>query len=310
MTSKTDVEFAAADGTVLSAWLFQPDDVDGLLPAITMAHGFGATKWHGLEQAAEAFAAAGFVVLVHDHRNFGTSGGFPRGDIDPWAQIADWRRAISYLESLDDVNPQRIGLWGTSYAGGHALVLAATDRRVSAVVSQAPTIDGWESGSRRVAPQDVAALEEAFNDDERAQLRGEPPRTQRFVSADPAAPASYHSSDTYDFYHQPIPAGVWSNDMTLQSVRRSRMYEPGRWITRISPTPLLLIEPTHDTTAPTDLALRAFEQAHEPKALVLIDGGHYSVYLEQFPKASDAAVSFFREHLGSSNLLVRSEGGR
>ena len=50
----------------------------------------------------------------------------PRHDIDPWRQIADWRRAISYLESLDVVDPNRMGLWGTSYAGGHALVLGAT----------------------------------------------------------------------------------------------------------------------------------------------------------------------------------------
>src|SRR5690606_41051296 len=68
---------------------------------------------------------SGFVVLVHDHRNFGESDGVPRQDIDPWAQVADWRRAISYLESHSLVDPQRIGIWGTSFSGGHALVLAA-----------------------------------------------------------------------------------------------------------------------------------------------------------------------------------------
>src|SRR5258706_5621681 len=39
-----------------------------------MAHGFAGTREHGLERFARAFATAGFVVLVHDHRNFGTSG--------------------------------------------------------------------------------------------------------------------------------------------------------------------------------------------------------------------------------------------
>jgi hypothetical protein len=71
---------------------------------------------------------ADFVVLLHDHRNFGTSGGTPRHDIDPWRQIEDWRQAITYPESLDEVAPSQIGLWGTSYAGGHAIVLGATDR--------------------------------------------------------------------------------------------------------------------------------------------------------------------------------------
>ena len=55
--------------------------------------------------------------------------------VDPWRQIADWRRAISYLESLDAVDSRRIGVWGTSYAGGHAIILGATDRRLGCVVA-------------------------------------------------------------------------------------------------------------------------------------------------------------------------------
>ena len=88
-------------------------------PAITMAHGFAGVKEHRLEAYATAFADRGFIVLVHDHRNFGASDGTPRNDIDPWQQVADWRRAISFLESQDCVNSQKIGLWGSSFAGGH-----------------------------------------------------------------------------------------------------------------------------------------------------------------------------------------------
>jgi dienelactone hydrolase len=121
---KIDVKVPAEGEIELGAWLFLPKE-EGIRPAITMAHGFAGVKEHGLERFAQAFAAAGFVVLVHDHRNFGTSGGHLRGDVDPWRQIADWRRAISYLEARPEVDPSRIGLWGTSYAGGHALVLSA-----------------------------------------------------------------------------------------------------------------------------------------------------------------------------------------
>src|SRR6058998_2446180 len=174
MMKRTEVEFEVEGGITLCGWLFVPAGT-GRRPAITMAHGYAGVKEHGIEPFARAFAEAGFVVLLHDHRGFGASEGEPRQDVDPWRQIADWRRAISYLESLDVVDPKRIGLWGTSYAGGHALVLGATDRRLRCIVAQVPTISGYEQGLRRVSPDATPALEHALNEDERAQLRGDPP---------------------------------------------------------------------------------------------------------------------------------------
>src|SRR6201996_4905776 len=189
---KQNVEFAAEGEVTLRGWLFVPDGT-GPHPAITMAHGFAGVKEHGLERFAQSFADAGFVVLVHDHRGFGASDGSPRYDIDPWVQIDDWRSAISFLESRPFVDADRIGLWGSSYAGGHAIVLGATDRRLRAVVSQVPTISGYQQSLRRVPPEGQPLLEEAFNEDERAQFRGEKPRYQAIVGADPATPAAYRT---------------------------------------------------------------------------------------------------------------------
>ena len=134
MVERREVEFEAEGGDRLRGWLFVPATGTAPRPAISMAHGHAGVKEHGLERFARAFAEAGFVVLLHDHRNFGSSDGAVRHDIDPWRQIADWRRAISFLESLPEADAGRIGVWGTSYAGGHAIVLAATDRRVRAGV--------------------------------------------------------------------------------------------------------------------------------------------------------------------------------
>jgi len=308
MALKLDVRVPAEGGIELGAWLFLPER-DGPHAAITMAHGFAGTKEHGLERFAQAFAAAGFVVLVHDHRNFGTSGGDLRGDIDPWRQIADWRRAISYLEEHPEVDPTRIGLWGTSYAGGHALVLGATDRRLRCVVAQVPTISGYEQGLRRVSPDATPALEHAFNEDERAGLRGEPPRRQAVVSGDPSVPAAYRSQDAIDFYLQPIPEGLWKNKVTLRSTRAARMYEPGAWVSRVSPTPLLMVVAREDKVTVADLALAAYERALEPKRLSLIPGGHFNPYLDEFPLAEAAATEWFREHL-LNPATSRSWAGR
>jgi uncharacterized protein len=301
MTARSEVRFPVDDGIELGAWLYLPRSDAQRRPAITMAHGYAAVKELGITRFAEAFADAGFVVLLHDHRSFGISGGEPRQDVDPWRQVGDWRRAVSYLESRPEVDSKRIGLWGTSYAGGHALVLGATDRRIACVVSQVPTISGYQQGLRRVAPEGVAALEAALNDDERAQARGEPPRRQAIVSADSAVPAAYRAKDAIDFYLQPLGEGArWENTVTMRSTRLARMYEPGVWVPRISPTPLLMIVASHDSITLTDLALASYEQALEPKKLVLIPGGHFDPYLAGFQISCGAAIDWFRQHLDCS----------
>jgi uncharacterized protein len=234
---------------------------------------------------------------LHDHRGFGASDGEPRQDVDPWRQIADWRRAISYVESRSEVDPERIGLWGTSYAGGHAIVLGATDRRLRAVVAQVPTISGHEQGLRRTPPDQVATLEKSFDEDERRQFRGEGHARHAIVSADPDVPASYRTKDAIDFYTQPAPDGVWENNVTVRSTRAARMYEPGHWISRVSPTPLLLIVALADTITITELALTAYERALQPKRLATIPGGHFAPYLSRFEEAGAAARDWFAEHL-------------
>ena len=296
MLERENVEFEAEGGVTLRGRLLGPGG-SGPHPAITMAHGYAGVKEHGIEPFARAFAEDGFVVLVHDHRTFGASDGEPRQDVDPWQQIADWRRAISFLERRPDVDGQRIGLWGTSYAGGHAIVLGATDRRLRCIVAQVPTISGYEQGLRRVPPDAVAALEAAFDEDERERARGEPPRYQTIVSADPAVPASYRAADAIDFYEQRIPDGIWENRVTIRSTRAARMYEPGTWIARVSPTPLLMIVALNDTITVTDLALAAYERALQPKRLELIPGGHFDPYLSRFPQSSRAARAWFGKYL-------------
>jgi hypothetical protein len=66
---------------------------------------------------------------VFDNRNFGASDGEPRQKIDPWRQVRDYRDAITYAETVEETDADRIGIWGSSYSGGHVLVVGAIDRR-------------------------------------------------------------------------------------------------------------------------------------------------------------------------------------
>ncbi len=140
-----------------------------------MAHGFSAVKEMYLDRFAEVFAAAGLNVLVFDNRCFGASDGEPRQEIDPWAQVRDYRHAITYLHTLPEVDPGRIGIWGSSYSGGHVLVVAAIDRRVKAVVSQVPLISGHANLRALVRADFIAGFREMFDADRLARFQGKAP---------------------------------------------------------------------------------------------------------------------------------------
>lgn len=303
MNSTPAEHWVPADGGIgLHAWVFWPGSIPGGAgaPAITMAHGFGGLKHQGLIPFAERFARAGFVVIVHDHRGFGLSGGWPRGDIDPWRQIHDWRRVITYLQELDGVDASRVGIWGTSFAGGHALVLGGSDRRIKAVVAQVPTISGYEQAQRRVTPADWSARQQGYNDDEAAQLHGAEPARVAVNSTDPGEPAVYHDQewDAFDQLFPLQPPLAYDKKVTVRSMLKAQTYDPGIWAERVSPTPLLMIIGAKDTVIHADdLQRAAFARAGEPKQLVTYDGGHFGAYVQHFEVTAGSAEKWFTQYL-------------
>lgn len=92
-------------------------------------------------------------------------------------------------------------------------------------------------------------------------------------------------------------AAGWRDEITLRSVEMAREYEPAVYISRIAPTPLLMIAATEDDLTGTDLTLDAYERARPPKELVLIPGGHFVPYVEGFSTSSGAACDWFCRHL-------------
>ena len=89
----------------------------------------------------------------------------------------------------------------------------------------------------------------------------------------------------------------WENKVTLRSLDFRLEYEAMPFVGRLSPTPLLMIIADNDIIAPTDIALRAFEQALEPKKIVLLQGDHYVPYREAFDRSSGVARDWFLQHL-------------
>jgi fermentation-respiration switch protein FrsA (DUF1100 family) len=295
---REDVEFNA-DGVTLRGWLYIPDGASGPVPTIVMAHGFSAVKEMYLDAFAEAFALGGLGALVFDHRNFGASDGEPRQEIDPWAQARDYRDAITYARTREQVDGDRIGIWGSSYSGGHVLVVGAIDRRVKCVVSQVPLISGHENARRLVRSDLIAPTREAFDADREARFRGEPPTMIPVVDPDPMATSALPTRDSWEWFSETgeTRAPSWRNEVTLRSVEMFWEYEPGAWIQWVSPTPLLLVVAARDHLTVSDLAIAALERAREPKRLALLPGGHFDAYVKDFDAASRVAREWFAAHL-------------
>jgi fermentation-respiration switch protein FrsA (DUF1100 family) len=296
---RRDIEFDA-EGTTLRGWLTTPDSGRGPWPAVVMSHGFSALKEMFLDRYADAFAARGIASLVYDNRNFGASDGEPRHEIDPWAQVRDYRHAITFARRLEEVDADRIGIWGSSYSGGHVLVVGAIDRRVRCVVAQVPLISGWRNVLRLVRSDLVAMYREQFDADRAARHEGKPPAMVPVVAEGLFDPCALPTPDSWQWFTEAARtvAPGWRNEVTLRSVEMLSEYEPGVYIQRISPTPLLMVIAAGDHLTVSDESLAAYNQAREPKKLTLLDGGHFDAYVDDFERSSSEAADWFATHLG------------
>lgn len=107
-------------------------------PAVLLAHGFGGSKTD-LDFEARSLAERGYVVLAYTARGFGRSGGLIHLNA-PSYEVADASKLISHLATMPQVRKDapgdpRVGVAGSSYGGGLALLLSAYDQRVDAVAA-------------------------------------------------------------------------------------------------------------------------------------------------------------------------------
>jgi len=285
------VAFRTADifseGTRMSAEVFAPEGTEGKrLPTIIMSHGWGGVAEH-LRHSATEFAKAGYLVVTFDYRGWGKSdsrlvlaGAKPekkdgklvaevkevREVVDPIDQTADILSAISWAAGDRQCDPKRIGLWGSSYSGGHVVYVAARDPRVKAFVSQVGAMDSrWTIAT-------PAARSHTFAQGT-ARARGEigyPPAGSRFMNMD----------------GQP----VWEKLM---------QYAPIEDVGRCKDcAKLFIIAENEELFDNKDHAVLAYERSSGVKKLVTIPGiKHYGIYYEARERAEKEAIAWFDEHL-------------
>jgi uncharacterized protein len=300
---RVDVEFTS-EGTACRGWLYKPEG-NSPFPAVALAGGWCYVRELVMPYYAQAFAEAGIASLVFDYRNLGVSDGEPRQHLDPWAQIADYRNALSFLERREDVDSERLGAWGISYSGGHVLILAATDPRVKCIVSQIPVIDGYENMRRAHGSIGYRRLWQEIVDDR--MLRYEAPGERLFIPHATAEPATdlgtWPFPETYHTFKalQETEAPLYQNRSTVESVDLLLNYNVYPFVSRIYNTPSMMIVAEADDLTLWDLEIAAYNQipASEKKLVTLAHTTHMTLYSDQakLETAARHAAAWFVDHL-------------
>ncbi|MGO9081439.1 MAG: alpha/beta hydrolase [Streptosporangiaceae bacterium] len=310
MNVRTEQITFPSEGIDCAATLYLPADTPGALPGLVMGNGFANVRQMYLPVYARQFAAAGLVVLAIDYRYLGQSGGAPRQQVLPDAQCEDLRNALTWLTARPEVDAERIGLWGTSFAGGHALRIAAIDRRVTAVVAQVPAIGLWRYMRRNDPLERERFLARALTARLDYARTGE--ARPLAITAQEGA-ESILGSAGLDWHHRnEHDHDTFHNWIAAHSLDRIVPYDPGAFVEDISPTPLLMILVDNDTTTPSDVARQIYNRTREPKQLIELAGGHYDVYDQPATRQAciAATTTFLAEHLSTPAMLrVRQMGG-
>ena len=166
---REDIAFQTSDNVTLRGWFYTPEaSLTTPLPCLVISHGFTAVKEMSLDTIAAHFTSSlPISCLVYDNRGFGASDNHPsapRLEIITSLQCSDISDAITYVQGREDVNKEKIGIWGVAFSGGHCIKVGAVDRRVKAVLSQVPMVNGWKNFHRMIQPGSVAGMNHLFQE--------------------------------------------------------------------------------------------------------------------------------------------------
>lgn len=298
-TTPDDIDYRKAnvmsEGVRLTADLYSPKSAAGKqLPTIIMSHGWGGTAAL-LRSVALDFAHAGYLVIAFDYRGWGASDSRViltapepakkdgnkftaevmeiREVVDPLEQTQDIFNVIHWAMGEPQVDKNRIGLWGSSYSGGHVVYVAAHDPRVKCIVSQVGAMD-----SRPTAQlPSMGSVEDQYKlayDEATKRARGEigyPPPRARVIGNLQGAP-----------------------------IREKLLrYAPVEDASMIKNCAMLFVvaekEELFDNAKNAKLV---YDRAREPKKYVVIPGiTHYGVYTTAREQATKIEIEWYDQHL-------------
>ena len=298
-TPPADLEYRKADvmseGVRLTAELYSPKSAAGKqLPTIIMSHGWGGTAAL-LRNVAMDFAHAGYFVIAFDYRGWGASDSRViltapepakkegnkftaevmeiREVVDPLEQTQDIFNVIHWAMGEPQVDKNRIGLWGSSYSGGHVVYVAAHDPRVKCIVSQVGAMDSRPTAQLSSAGSAEDQYRLAY-DEATKRARGEigyPAPRARVIGNLQGAPIREKL-----LRYSPVDDAAMIKNCAMMFVVAEK-------------------EELFDNAKHAKLV---FDRAREPKKYVVIQGiTHYGVYTTARVEATKLEIEWYDQHL-------------
>jgi uncharacterized protein len=299
VTTKEVVYYS--EGVPCYAKIFYPKGFNpqtAKLPAVVLGQGWAGTHV-SIEKYAAAFAKHGLIAMAIDYRGWGNSEGnvriispvnlgggmekdenrhkivenatvwIKRTKLDARDQQDDYRNAISFIQGEPGVNPDLIGVWGSSYAGGNSLAVAGQDARVKAIAIQIPGIGGNPEGT---PPQTYSGpiLQDAIKRARTGQ-----------------------GAEMWTGYSRSL---LIDSDM-LEANRENNTLQ---WAKNIGTRPFMVVVAQYDELINNDRAGKAaIDYAKGPKEYIVVpDITHFEMYSgKPFEISSEAAARWFTTHL-------------
>src|SRR4029079_1464458 len=205
------------------------------------------------------------------------------------------------LERHPTVDADALGVWGISYSGGHALILAAIDPRVRSIVSQIPVIDGYENMRRAHGTMEYRALWDLILKDRK--LRYEKPGERLYLphavenAAEEVSAWPFPETVRTFMAIKAAEAPLYQNKSSVQSVDLLMNYDVGPFVKRIYNIPTLMIVAEGDDLTLWDLEITAFNQlpCTNKKLEILPHTSHMTLYWDEskVKKAAGLACDWF-----------------
>jgi uncharacterized protein len=296
------VEFES-EGAVLRGFLFNAVKGDPPFPVVVMTHGTSATIPMVADLYAEVFAEAGVSALLYDHRNLGISGGEPRQEINPWVQARGYRDAVTFASTLEDHDPNRIGIWGDSYSAGQVFLVAACDSRVKVVVAQCPVF-GADAPEVDPTLEMFEAIRETFESGDVSGSPEDKTGPMPVVSPDQlGTPSLLKPIQAYRWFidYGGRHGSGWQNRATRINPSSTAPFSPYLCAPYVTVPSLMMVAHADEMVhANPEVSRQAFDLLPGEKDWYDLEGGHFGLLYhpsDLFNEASTVQAHYLIRHL-------------